>query len=532
MNCFIAFDQELQNSELPYFFTNPFNYQPHKLCEEASIILQKKLQLNNETRKGKMFGVLVVQQADNTLGFIAAYSGNEGDVISSFPFVPQVFNVTNPNGFFRMGEAELNAINRKVDDLIVSSELHSLRTGFEEKKASAAQQLRTVKENNKKAKQLRDERRRNATDDELKAIIRESQTEKSNLHKLKKQLKVECDVLNEQIAAVEKRVSALKALRKQKSAELQKKLLNHYVFANANGERKSAWDIFKEFNNTVPPAGTGDCAAPKLLQYAYLNKLRPIAMAEFWWGPSPKKEIRKHGYFYPACKSKCEPVLGHMLKGLEIEPEKENDSLELELLYEDESIVIVNKPSGLLSVPGKEMDDSVYTRLQKLYPEATGPMIVHRLDMATSGILVVTKTKGAHEQLQKQFRDKTVKKIYTALLDGIIDGEVGIIELPLRVDLDDRPRQLVDFEYGKPAITSWKVDQKTENYTRILFYPVTGRTHQLRIHAAHHDGLNTPIVGDELYGIKKERLLLHASHIEFKHPATDQIMSFDCPADF
>lgn len=291
-------------------------------------------------------------------------------------------------------------------------------------------------------------------------------------------------------------------------------------------------------------------------------------MAEFWWGDSPKNEIRHHGYYYPSCKGKCEPILQHMLQGLEVDenpllnPVHEEE--ELEIVFEDEWLLVVNKPAGMLSVPGKAEDrDSVYHRLKKKYPEATGPMIVHRLDMATSGLLLVAKTKEVHQDLQAQFANRSIKKRYVAVLDGIVlserTGNTGRIELPLCLNPLDRPRQMVSSEHGKEAITEYqiiseseRITSKSENtfnesnridelersinesrkYTRIIFYPLTGRTHQLRVHAAHPEGLGCPILGDELYGKKADRLYLHAEYIEFRHPIYGDILCIQKEADF
>ena len=265
---------------------------------------------------------------------------------------------------------------------------------------------------------------------------------------------------------------------------------------------------------------------PKLLQYAYQHQLEPIAMAEFWWGDSPKTEIRHHGYYYPACKGKCEPILHHMLQGLRVD---ENPLLadshretKLDILYEDDYLLVINKPEGMLSVPGKGDADSVYQRLRILYPDATGPIIVHRLDMATSGLLLAAKTKEAHQNLQAQFKNRTIQKRYIALLEGEVPQDEGEIRLPLCPDPLDRPRQIVSEEFGKPALTRYRVLERTSGKTLIAFYPQTGRTHQLRVHAAHLQGLHCPILGDELYGRKAERLYLHAEYLAFTHPITSE----------
>ena len=259
-------------------------------------------------------------------------------------------------------------------------------------------------------------------------------------------------------------------------------------------------------------------------------------MAEFWWGISPNSEIRKHKNYYPACQGRCKPILNHMLDSIEMDDnlllENGSEKQKLEIIFEDDAIIIVNKPAEFLSVPGKEITDSVYTRIKEKYPNATGPIIVHRLDMSTSGILILTKTKEANKILQSQFIKRTIKKRYIALLDGNLSENSGTINLPLRLDVDDRPRQLVDFTYGKNAKTKWEVIERKDNKTRVHFYPITGRTHQLRVHAAHKNGLNAPIIGDDLYGKKENRLHLHAEFIEFSHPSTNKKMSFTIAPNF
>ena len=294
--------------------------------------------------------------------------------------------------------------------------------------------------------------------------------------------------------------------------------------------------IFDHTESKIPPAGAGECAAPKLLQYAYLNKLKPIAMAEFWWGKSPSSEIRKHKQFYPSCRGKCEPILGHMLEGLDVEPNEMlsnlKDEKELDIIFEDEHLVAVNKPAEFLSVPGKEIEDSVYTRVKEKYPDADGPLVVHRLDMSTSGVMLLAKSKDVHKAIQHQFEQRTIKKRYVALLRGELTEKRGEINLPLRVDFHDRPRQLVCHEHGKPARTVWELVETIDGQSLVRFYPITGRTHQLRVHAAHADGLNTPILGDDLYGTKADRLHLHAEQLRFIHPISLEEVTLKVPAPF
>ena len=329
---------------------------------------------------------------------------------------------------------------------------------------------------------------------------------------------------------------------KQMSQELQLWLFRQYRMLNAHGEEKDLVDIWQDYHSSpriqkrfpLPPGGTGDCCAPKLLQYAYLHHLKPVCMAEFWWGESPKSEIRHHGQFYPACRGKCKPVLTWMMQGLDVDPDPEKTAfphLDIEVVYEDQEMAVINKPSGLLSVPGKEEDYSVATIALERWP---GSMIVHRLDMGTSGLLVVAKNKEAYVALQEQFVKRTVGKRYIAIIDGIPEKKSGRIELPLTFDPMNRPRQIVDYRKGKTAVTEYEILETIGSKALIALYPHTGRTHQLRMHCAHEDGLGCPILGDELYGKKAERLYLHCDHLELTHPQTGEKMSFNLekPCEF
>ena len=363
------------------------------------------------------------------------------------------------------------------------------------------------------------------TEEETKALIKQSLDEQNAFKRLKKRVQEDVNLQAQKVAVYEDRIRDLKQLRKKKSGKLQQKLFEQYQFVNARSEVKSVLDIFSEWN-IVPPAGAGDCAAPKLLQYAFKEGLEPVSMAEFWWGASPKKEIRKHAEYYPACRGKCEPVLGHMLEGLELDPNpikvRNTADLTIEMVYEDDHLAVISKPAGLLSAPGKTENDCVQSRMQTQFPEATGPLIVHRLDMATSGLLLVAKDEKIYKTLQHQFLTKEIKKRYVAILDGELTEKSGEIDLPLRVDFDNRPHQLVCYEYGKSAKTKWELIEVKNGKSRVYFYPITGRTHQLRMHAAHPSGLNMPIVGDVLYGTPSDRLMLHAEWISFIHPVTEK----------
>jgi tRNA pseudouridine32 synthase/23S rRNA pseudouridine746 synthase len=337
--------------------------------------------------------------------------------------------------------------------------------------------------------------------------------------------------------------SILKAQRHQLSEDLQLWLFRQYRMLNARGEEKDLVEIWQDYHASprirekypLPPGGTGDCCAPKLLQYAYLHGLKPVCMAEFWWGESPKGLIRHHGQFYPACSGKCKPVLTWMLQGLEVDPNPEAQGLrhqEPRIVWEDEVMAVVDKPSGMLSMPGKIGDDSVATWAQKRWPEA---MVVHRLDMMTSGILLIAKTSDAYHHLQKQFEERTIKKKYLAVVAGKPQQEHGIIDLPLSSDPLNRPFQIVDYEHGKRAITEYRVLQTQKNRPQLFvvaLWPHTGRTHQLRMHCAHPDGLGCPILGDELYGKKADRLYLQAQAISFVHPTTGKRMHFELTNTF
>jgi tRNA pseudouridine32 synthase/23S rRNA pseudouridine746 synthase len=343
-------------------------------------------------------------------------------------------------------------------------------------------------------------------------------------------------------ADLEARVHALRgerdAIDQQRAAmsrELLPRLFATYSLPNARGEARSLVEIFAP---AAPPGGSGDCAAPKLLAHAYRHGLRPIALAEFWCGAAPATGGRSDGHFYPACRGKCGPILQHMLAGLDVEPAPVFGgdviaSDEPRTLFEDEYLAIVVKPVGLLSVPGRgELVDSVQTRLRARYPTATGPLVVHRLDLDTSGILVVAKTQETYVALQRLFSERAIDKRYIAWLDGELAGDRGTIELPLRVDLDDRPRQIVDTTHGKPAVTDWEVLARAGGRTRVALSPRTGRAHQLRMHAAHPRGLGLPIVGDRLYGRPDTRLMLHAESIGFVHPHTHERLDWNSPAPF
>lgn len=534
---------------LPERFTFPFCYTPHPLCVAAAKEVQAYLGLQEawkeELAQGKMFGVLVVRTQEGETGYLAAFSGIlAGSNVHPF-FVPPVYDLLQPQGFFKIEEEQISQINTRIGLLEEDEEYKRQMQQLAALRQTAQETLEEAKRQMKRAKEKREERRREAAlpngapmaPEEESALIRESQFQKAEYKRMERAWKERITPLQQTISDYEAGIQALKSERKQRSAALQQKLFEQFKMLNYRGEVKTLCDIFEQTVHKTPPAGAGECAAPKLLQQAYLHGWKPVAMAEFWWGESPKTEIRHHGHYYPACKGKCEPILGHMLQGLEVDEnpilkELQSGKKTLDIIYEDEWLAVVNKPAGMLSVPGKEDVVSVYSMMREWYPDADGPLIVHRLDMSTSGLLVVAKTKQVHQNLQAQFKNRSIGKRYIALLQGSVSQDAGTVELPLCPNPLDRPRQMVHTGYGKPAVTDFEVLERKDNRTRIAFYPCTGRTHQLRVHAAHPLGLHCPIIGDELYGRKAERLYLHAEMLEFTHPVTGKRISITQKADF
>lgn len=538
------FTTSITDIPLPERFTYPFCYTPHPLCilaaKEVQSYLTRQTAWKDELRQGKMFGVLIVQTEHGETGYLAAFSGIlAGKNLHPF-FVPPVYNLLQPQGFFKIEEENISSINRNIRQLENDKAYAALSAELARTIQSAEDILATAKAQLKEAKTAREQRRK---EKELNAqeeaeLIRESQFQKAEYKRLERSWKARITTLQTQTEDWERRISALKSERKTRSAALQQKLFEQFGMLNYRGEIKNLCEIFGQTVHKTPPAGAGECAAPKLLQQAYLHGWKPIAMAEFWWGDSPKTEIRHHGHYYPACKGKCEPILQHMLQGLQVE---ENPMLKrmqvpsqnLEIVYEDPWLSVINKPAGMLSVPGKEDAVSVYSLMREQYPEADGPLTVHRLDMATSGLMLIAKTKRVHQNLQAQFKNRLVRKRYVALLEGIVPKDKGTVDLPLCLNPLDRPRQMVHTEHGKPAITDYQVLERLDGKrTRIVFYPRTGRTHQLRIHAAHPLGLHCPIIGDELYGEKADRLYLHAEYLEFTHPITGETVRITKEAEF
>ena len=414
-----------------------------------------------------------------------------------------------------------------------SATLSALKERVAESVARARVEIDEAKRALKEKKALRDAERATTTDvARLETLTRESQFQKAELARLKRWWREEIERIGDELENYQNEIEALRAERKCRSEELQSWLFEQFEMLNARGEKRNLCEIFASTPQRVPPAGAGECAAPKLLQYAYLNGMQPLAMAEFWQGRSPRGEVRHHGAFYPSCQGKCGPILGFMLQGLDVERRDAVATSEPTLIYEDEWMAVVVKPEGMLSVEGRSEKRSVERWARERFADAERVMVAHRLDMATSGLLVIAKSLDVYRSLQGEFNACRVEKCYIALLEGVVEGDLGRVELPLSADYAHRPCQKVDFEKGRRAVTEYRVLERRGGRTLVEFRPLTGRTHQLRLHAAHAEGLAAPIVGDALYGARDVRLCLHAAYIAFVHPKTGQMVAFENLFDF
>lgn len=562
---FHSIDQALLSGiDFPERMNNPLDYQPHPLCiavcKELQTYLSEREDWREEIDKGKMFGVLIVENAQPAsgapeIGYLAAYSGQIGGRSDWDDFVPAVFDYLQPDGYFKTHEAEISGINQSIRKLEANTHMKEAKGLILQLQEERKHTIAAYQEKIKKAKAKRDARREagSLNPEEEAEMVKESQFMKAELRRLKKSLS-EKTSLETEYEAYQADILSLKQLRKTLSDALQQWLFSQFRMQNHEGESKDLLEIFRDAAlrdypqatiatsriaalKMVPPAGSGECCEPKLLQYAYSLGYKPLQMAMFWWGESPKEEIRHHLHFYPACNGKCKPILQWMLPASTFEPAAVDLSLynKVETLYEDREIAVIHKPEGLLSVPGKDAaQPSVYALMRSKYPEATGPLIVHRLDMSTSGVMMIAKTEFAYHRLQKAFLNHQIQKKYVAIISGKDIPEKGIISLPLMPDYLDRPRQIVDHEQGKEAITEYEVLEPVDDFhLRIALYPKTGRTHQLRVHCAHQEGLKAPILGDPLYGNEKAaRLHLHAEEITFEHPLTGKKMTITRKADF
>lgn len=472
-----------------------------------------------------------------------AFSGQIGGSFDWPGFVPAVFDYLDEDGYFKTHEREISAINHKIAELETSDELRTLQREYSILQAESETDIERYRQLIKAAKLERDLiRGKGLTDDSQ--LIRESQFMKAELHRKKTYWKEQMSGIDKEIDGFIGEIRKLKLSRQHKSDHLQRWLFEQFVFTMPDGQHRSLTEIFQSYLtrtgssllsrgidiSATIPSGAGECCEPKLLHYAYSHGLQPEEIGMFWWGESPKQEVREHLQFYPACNGKCRPILEAMMPELQTATDDyAAGNATLLIVYEDDALIIVNKPAGMLSVPGKGNTPSVLSILKTMRPECTSLHSVHRLDMDTSGLLIVAKSEEVHKALQKQFATHSFRKEYIAVLDGVPEGpKEGYIALPLRPNYADRPRQVVDLLEGKEALTHYIINVEGDKCIAYLF-PMTGRTHQLRVHCAHHDGLGCPIKGDRLYGKRSDRLYLHAFKMEFQHPATDKTVVFEAP---
>lgn len=542
----------------PVRMNNPFCYTPHSLCTEAAAAVQHYLdttpQLMALEHQGKMFGVLVVRTATGERGFVAAYSGLLSGRNNWPWFVPPVFDAQQPDGHFKVSERHISHLNNLIDSVERSDAYLQAKAALASAEHNAEAQLCEAREALRRRKALRDQRRQEAltgtplTAAEQQAMVRESQYDKAELRRIKKRLSDNTMVARQALSEYEDQLKTWRNDRHRESEALQQWLFTQYKVCNARGETRTLLDLFAEETGQLPPAGAGDCCAPKLLQYAYKHGLQPLAIAEFWWGPASNDYLRQPGLYYPACQSKCRPILPFMLQGLDVEPDRSTERTHdmPTVLYADDSIVVIDKPAGMLSVPGKDknrLSAEQFVR-QQFNIQAEVTAVVHRLDMDTSGLLVFARTQAAQRALQQQFLEHTVKKRYEALLSGVVqqhgaavNWQEQCISLPLRPDPYNRPLQVVDPINGKTAVSHFALGHIENGQQHISLWPLTGRTHQLRVHCAHPDGLGCPIAGDPLYGrgiapTSSKRLCLHAAQLCFTHPISGKPMTFNSVVPF
>ncbi len=539
-------------TEIPSQFPSPFTGDPHPLAQRASEEVQKTLLSGalssydfSADDGGKMIGVLVVSDHQQRIGYLVAYSGMLAGSWTTPGFVPPIFDEIQHHCILTTGGRKLGDITGQINTLIEAEVWGQLKEELKDLTQQYNLGLGQLQDHYavRRARRRRERQAIPISGSEkirqplLHHLSMQSQADKLGRRKFKQYWAEKIAVIQGKIDEYEAELGVLKKNRARLSRKFQRHIFNLYRLSNSTGQQRS---VLSFFDNELPPGGTGDCAAPKLIQFANCNGFKPLALAEFWWGAAPADGVRHHRQYYPACRGKCHSILPFMLGNMELESltirsSSVDNNLQRIILYEDDFILVINKPEGLLSVPGKHYKDSVQIRVQDHYPGLTGPLMVHRLDMATSGILLVAKNAAIHKALQRQFINRTITKRYVAILDtgpGNIDASSGDINLPLRTDYDDRPRQLVCYKYGKPAITRWQLIASKKDRARVYFYPLTGRTHQLRLHAAHRDGLNAPIVGDELYGRSGARLMLHAEYLEFFHPVLKEQMTITTPVPF
>ncbi len=523
---------------LPQEFTFPFAYRADVLCKEAAERVKEYLRGREEwayeLSEGKMIGVMVVENANGERGYIASFSGTLGGKLTHEWFVSPVYDYEEMGGIFKNEESAIGEINRQIEGLMASEEYAVAQKELEETERMAESKIAKARArysaHRAERKRLREGELTEAKRDRME---RESQFEKAEIKRTKRIWADRIDEQKKKVSNIASEIDSLREERKHRSERLQRWLFGKMKLLRADGTSRTVWDIFLNEHRSMPPSGTGDCAAPRLLQYAYGHELRPISMAEFWVGKSPKDSIRHDGQFYPACQSKCGPVLRYMTTGLSLMPNPlvAENSDEIEVVYEDKWILIVCKPSGLMTVSDNVENDSLMKRVRK-HREIDGSGYVHRLDMSTSGLVIVAKDRQSHAIWRMMFEKREVSKRYVAIVEGEPKEKKGVICLPISADEENKPLRKVDYENGQEATTRYECTGTSNGRSRLRLYPITGRTHQLRVHTAHSDGLGCPIVGDNLYGTLDSRLMLHAEMIEFTHPMTGRHVRVERLADF
>ncbi len=524
--------------ELPELLNTPFSSSVPMVINHVSQELRARIaqlgKYQEELALGKMFGVMVIEDQCGRVGYISAFSGTLGAELNVDGFVPPIFDYSDPSGYYMEEEGKISAINKKIEDIENSSEYLKFTENLDSVLKQAEMEIEASRREYKEAKRLRALERDSAefSIQRMGVLSALSQRQKGDLKRLINLWNIEIESARSQLSHLRGVIEELKVERRLRSTTLHSWLFANFRVLNGRGQSKSLQEIFVDTALKTPPSGSGECAAPKLLNFALRYGLRPIAIGEFWWGASPKGIVRHDGHFYEACRGKCVPILGYMLDGVEVEgvPLVElSNSVEVPVIYEDDYILVANKPSGLLTVPGRGSSPSLLSILKQRNPSL---MVVHRLDMDTSGVIVLAKDLESYKSLQRGFLGRTTSKVYTAILDGELEDDCGEITLPIIADILDRPRQMVDYQLGKPSLTRFRVIERVDGKTRVHFFPITGRTHQLRLHSAHSAGLATPIVGDRLYGRVSDRLYLHATTLSFNHPHSGDRVEFTAVPPF
>lgn len=550
---FTPFDPQPSRDDGPARLPSPFHEgPPHPLAARACAIVQAQLRHGipappssfEGLHLGKMFGVLVVAAPDGPIGFLRGFSGMLDGSWQVPGFVGPLFDPARRDAVWPAGQIELASYDQRLAALETGSEATAARAALANLDEVHASTMASMAADQASRRQQRHHQRDQAEatlrPEDLSATLatlaHQSSVDGRDLRRLRGVHRREREAAVATLQGLDDRRRALQRERATRSCQLLEQLFDGYQIPSANGTVRSLRSLFAPH---TPPGGSGDCAAPKLFAHALAHRLRPLALAEFWWGTPPSAGGRQPGVYYPSCRGKCGPILAHMLDGWDVDPAPVfgADGVaddQPRVVFEDRWLLVVDKPVGLLSVPGRSglLQDSVLTRLRRRLPADQSPIVAHRLDLDTSGLLLLAKDAETYVLLQRQFLERSIDKTYVAWLDGHVRGEAGTVDLALRVDVDDRPRQIHDPVHGKPATTDWRVDVRSGGRTRVILHPRTGRTHQLRVHTSHPAGLDAAICGDRLYGRPSGRLMLHAEALSLVHPHTGQPVLLRAPAPF